>query len=85
MIIITYLENWGQTLKIETTILVLGMSGTKIDHVVFWATTLGTVFDFGQLGWPGESTQIEGEKLYPYDPVGIQGKKGSNNVYQNQA
>ena len=35
VIIITYQEDRGQTLKTETAILVLGMSGTNIDHVVF--------------------------------------------------
>ena len=45
MIIITYQENRGQTLKTETAVLVLGMSGTNIDHVAFLVTSLGTVID----------------------------------------
>ena len=35
VIIIIDQEIWGQTLKTETAILVLGMSGTNIDHDVF--------------------------------------------------
>ena len=45
VIIITFQENRGQTLKIETTVLVLGMFGTNIDHVVFSITALGTMLD----------------------------------------
>ena len=35
VIIITYQEISGQTLKTKTVVLVLGMSGTNISHVVF--------------------------------------------------
>ena len=45
MIIITFQENRSQTLKTETAVLVLGMSGTNIDHVVFCVTAVGTVLD----------------------------------------
>ena len=43
------------------------------------------MLDLVKLGWPGQSTQTEGEKLYPYDHTNIQGKKCSNGAYQNQA
>ena len=45
MIIITDHEIWGQILKTETAVLVLGMFGTNISNVVFLVTTLGTMFD----------------------------------------
>ena len=35
VIIITDQEIWRQNLKNETVVMVLGMSGTNIDHVVF--------------------------------------------------
>ena len=84
MIIITYQDKWGQILKIETAVLVLGMSKTNIDHVVFLSYCLGNRDWLCQLGWPGQSTQNQGEILYQYNPATIQGKKCSNGVYQNQ-
>ena len=45
MIIIINHENWGQTLKAKTTVLVLGMSRANISIVVFRVIALGTVFD----------------------------------------
>ena len=45
MIIITDHENWGQTLKTETAVLVMGMSGANISTANFLVTALGTVFD----------------------------------------
>ena len=61
------------------------MSRTNIDHVVFLSHCLGKCDWLGQLGWLDQSTQNQGEILYQYDPATIQGKKCSNNVYQNQA
>ena len=45
MIIFTDHEIWGQTLKIETIVFVLGMSEANISTVKFLATALGIVFD----------------------------------------
>ena len=45
MIIITFLENQGQSLKMKTTVLVLSMFRTNIDHVVFSVIALGNVID----------------------------------------
>ena len=45
VIIITDHEIWGQNLKTETAVLVLGMSGTNISIVFFLVIALGTVFD----------------------------------------
>ena len=41
VIIIIFQENRGQTLKTETAVLILGMCGTNIDHVVFFSHYLG--------------------------------------------
>ena len=45
VIIIINHEIQGQTLKIETAVLVLGMSGANIIIAKFLATALGTLFD----------------------------------------
>ena len=45
VIIITNHEIWGQTLKIEIAVLVMGMFAANISTVKFLATTLGTMFD----------------------------------------
>ena len=45
MIIITDHEIWGQTLKTETPVSVLGMFGSNISTVKFLYTALGIVFD----------------------------------------
>ena len=68
----------------ETAVLVLSMSRTNIDHVVFFSHYLGNHDWLGQLGWACQRTQNQGEILYQYDPATIQGKKSANGVYQNQ-
>ena len=50
MIIITDHENWGQILKTETVVLVLGMFGANISTVNVLVTALGTMLDFVKLG-----------------------------------
>ena len=71
-------------MKTETVVLVLDMSGENITTVDFCSHCIGNHIWLGQLGWPGQSTQTEGEILYQYDLVSIQGKKCSNGVYQSQ-
>ena len=79
-IIITECAIWGQTLKTETAILVLGMSRANISIVVL-SHWLGNRVWLSQLGWPGQSTQTIGEMLNQYKPACIQGKKCSNGIY----
>ena len=84
MIITTDQEIQGQTLNNEIAILVMGISDTNIDHVVFFSHCLGNRDWHGQLGWPGQNTQNQGDILCQYDPATNKGKRCSNNVYQNQ-
>ena len=49
MITITLLENQGQTLKIETVVLVMARFQESIDHVVFLSHFLGKRDLLGQL------------------------------------
>ena len=48
VIIINVHAIWGQTLKTETAVLVLGMSRANISIVKFLATALGIVFDLAK-------------------------------------
>ena len=70
-------------LKTEDAILLLGMSGANITNV-FCSHFLGNHVWLGQLSWPGQNTQNEGEIKSWASPACIQVKRCSKIYIKTQ-